>query len=417
MDLVNNTLVRESNGLLPDVNGKENEASISPATRKGYGLKKWRRIKRDATRSGGDSSDDTGHIAMQDLSNSVRKPSKRFQVLPEKSEGSVSSPNPIAGNSVDAGRTESENSEDQSSKSSTAVSAPKMRYEFSNNDKNGMSSLSGSNSTQHLQQQGKGRVEPSKKARGVKIEKENSRSSVESDLRSSNFVFAQGAYVTSNGKGSEGLENGHEDNLSWDGKKEKGGNCGSSSDRDALVESILVLQKAQEALEEEVLKFKEIGKDASKDGSVSDDENVSSFSRILQSEVLETAKREAEAELEDLFKQRIETEIEYLTISRAIQKLSIADVNLSTISEEQNSTASKLPENKTGDKATAMLGKDADKFQKLCEDIASGNETMKLQKGVCKYTSYFLVQLLSLFVIFGIFIFGLSADYVELVPT
>ncbi|KAL3614750.1 hypothetical protein CASFOL_041507 [Castilleja foliolosa] len=416
MDLVNNTLGRESNGLLHDVNGKENEASISPATRKGYGLKKWRRIKRDATKSGGDSSDDTGHIAMHDLSNSVRKPSKRFQVLPEKSEGSVSSPNPIAGNSVDAGRTESENSEDQSSKSSTAVSAPKMRYEFSNNEKNGMSSLSGIN-TQHLQQQGKGRVEPSKKARGVKIEKANSRSSIESDLRSSDFVFVQGAYVTSNGKGGEGLENGHEDNLSWDGKKEKGGNRGSSSDRDALVESILVLQKAQEALEEEVLKFKEIGKDASKDGSISDDENVSSFSRILQSEVLETAKREAEAELEDLFKQRIETEIEYLTISRAIQKLSIADVNLSTISEEQKSTASKLPENKTGDKATVMLDKDADKFQKLCEDIASGNETMKLQKGVCKYTSYFLVQLLSLFVIFGIFIFGLSPDYVEVVPT
>ncbi|XP_057497338.1 WPP domain-interacting protein 2-like [Actinidia eriantha] len=61
------------------------------------------------------------------------------------------------------------------------------------NDKNRVRTLSGKNLASAIQrgQQGKSRAETSKKHRGekVKIEKENSHSSVESDSRSSNFVF------------------------------------------------------------------------------------------------------------------------------------------------------------------------------------------------------------------------------------
>ncbi|KAK8655118.1 hypothetical protein V6N13_107710 [Hibiscus sabdariffa] len=89
--------------------------------------------------------------------------------------------------------TDSENSEDRSSESSTAASMPKMK------------NLSGNtldNSSEGVQQ-GKGIVGSSKKARGVwvKIEKENSHSSMESDSRSSNFIFTHGLIsVTSNEK-------------------------------------------------------------------------------------------------------------------------------------------------------------------------------------------------------------------------
>lgn len=297
----------------------KSELSPLPTTRKGYGLKKWRRIKRDVSK-GGESSVDTGKMVMQELSNSAAHPSKRPQVYAErqlKTEGSVSSITPVVGGldvfallgdsgsalgpSVDAG-TDSENSEDRSSKSSTAASIPKIKYEIPMvvgfpHDKSRMRSLSGKNLTHSVQrgQQGKGRIEAIKKARGerVKIEKETSHSSMESDSRSSNFVFVQGTYATSNGlrserpvdydgengdevQGSErqvsdGLkggytrddEGGFEDsspahavaNSSWEVKKERSDNHGSSSDQDPLVESIFALQAAQEALEKGWLTF------------------------------------------------------------------------------------------------------------------------------------------------------------------
>lgn len=301
----------------------EMKSGVSPSsstkTRKGYGLKKWRRIRRDSSK-GGESNADTGQMEMQDLQNSVVKP-KRMHIYAEKqqkSEGSVSSTNAVIGGldvfallgdsglamgpSVDVG-TDSENSEDRSSKSSTAASFPKMKCEIPvvvgfPQDKMRMRSLSGKNLTHSVQrgQQGKGRIEAIKKAKGerVKIEKENSQSSLESDSRSSNFVFSQGPYVTSNGvkserpvhhdgengdkvHGSQGrLNDGHlggysrnneggyeeippeEDevaDLSWEVKKDRSENHDSSSDQDPLVESIYLLQDAQEALEKGQLSF------------------------------------------------------------------------------------------------------------------------------------------------------------------
>ncbi|KAL6553340.1 hypothetical protein OROGR_007182 [Orobanche gracilis] len=438
------------------------EVFPSPAgTRKGNGLKKWRRIKRDI--KCGDGSEGTAKMAMPDLSDSVVNPNKRTQLYADrqqKSEGSVSSPNPLVenldafalfgdsgiamGRSVNAG-TDSENSEDHSSKSSTAASVPKVKCEIPMvvgfpHDKNRMKSLGRKNLTpsrQHGQHVKGGQIEATKKSRGewVKIEKENSHWSMESDLRSLNFVFMQGSYATRNG-GSEGYKNGHQVQGSSEGQfgeyedkesgdlKERSENRGSSSDQDSLVESIFELQQAQEALEEELLKFKEIGKDTSADGSLSDTrsdftimenksfeqfpsgEGVLILSPSRQSELLGIAKRNAEAELENLFKRRIEAEVEYLAISRSIRKPRVGDQ--STAPEEQRSAASKLTVNKIED---TML-------KNLHEDIESADENLKLQKSVCKYTSCFFVQVLSLlFIVFGVFIFQLSRNYVEVVPT
>lgn len=315
----NNELFPESKQKGAEVSGYVNSPSIdlkpevSPfptITRKGYGLKKWRRIKRDANRDG-DSSIDTGKMVAQDLSNSGVNPSKRMQYAErkQKSEGSVSSTNAVV-RSLDgfalldesglglgppfAAGTDSDNSEDRSSKSSTAASAPKIKYEIPvfvgfPRDKSRMRSLSGKNLTHPVQrsQQGKGRTETTKKARGerVKIEKENSHSSVESDSRSSNFVFMQGTYSINNGirnerpndygENGDGVqgsgqqvndghqggygkdgEGGYEDlspedavaDSSSDVKEERSENHGSMRDQDPLVECIFALQTAQEAL-------------------------------------------------------------------------------------------------------------------------------------------------------------------------
>lgn len=301
-------------------------------TLKGYGLKKWRRIRRDFV---GDATPslDSSKILKRGLSGSGNPNTKPLHLSPEgrqKSEGSVGSANMVAKNlgnveyspiersssgsrlavgTLFAAGTDSENSEDRSSKSSTAASAPKVRYDTAAlgnaRDKNRMKSLSGKglgNSPQRSQQ-GKARIETSKKPRGerVKIEKENSHSSMESDSRSSNFVFMQGVFsANSNGKQpglatnydgensdeaqaseqqfSEDIQTCSKENveeaedlsqddlaadLSWKEKEERTGNHRPSTDNDPLVDSILKLQSVQEALENELQKFGEIWKEPS----------------------------------------------------------------------------------------------------------------------------------------------------------
>uniref|UniRef100_A0A5B7B0M5 Putative WPP domain interacting protein 1 n=1 Tax=Davidia involucrata TaxID=16924 RepID=A0A5B7B0M5_DAVIN len=305
--------------------------SSPPGTAKGYGLKKWRRIKREFNKDG-HSNVDTSKILKRGLSSSMAKSTKSQNLtveIKQRSEGSVSSTNGMVkspgialdgfvmhGSNLDsklavgptfAAGTDSENSEDRSSKSSTAASAPKLRYENPAvvgyaREKNRMKNLSGKNLGNVVQRQGKGRIETSKKPRGerVKIEKENSHSSMESDSRSSNFVFMQGTNsVTSNGRqsgrsmnydgeNSDEAQGGEQQfskeirtgyvkenegefedlspedlaaDLSWEVKEEKSDNHRTSTDRDPLVESILTLQSTQEELEKEVQKLREIGKE------------------------------------------------------------------------------------------------------------------------------------------------------------
>lgn len=289
------------------------DSSPPVAPIKGYGLKKWRRIRREVNQDGG-SNIDTSKILKRGLSNSQpnsRKPMLSTSEMRQKSEGSVSSTNALMKSpvgSIDdfsihgenglamgpifAAGTDSENSEDWSSKSSTAASAPRMRYEISSyaRDKSKMRNLGGKNMGNSIQKinQGKG-IETSKKPRGdrVKLEKENSHSSMESDSRSSNFVFMQGFnpmaingrqsgrsvnYDGENSDEAQGSEQhfrgeqragfrknvaSFEDvsqensvaDLSWGIKEEKSGNQGSSVDRDPLLDYILMLQSAQEELE------------------------------------------------------------------------------------------------------------------------------------------------------------------------
>lgn len=290
--------------------------SNSPST-KGFGLKKWRRIRRDYfSKEDSASVVDTSKILKRGLSapgNSI-KPQRLPLDMKHNCEDSVGSANLLknvgvvdgfamhtsgldsrfAVGSVFAAGTDSDNSEDRSSKSSTAATAPKVRYDLpavSGHVKNRIKNVSGKNlvnSTQRVQQE-KGKAESSKKHRGerVKIEKENSHSSVESDSRSSNFFFMQGATLASNGKQSgrsmsydgensdedhaserhfseevqmgyskenvEEVEDISQDDLAADVssevKEEKSENNRFYKDQDPLVESILSLQSVQESLE------------------------------------------------------------------------------------------------------------------------------------------------------------------------
>lgn len=522
-------------------------SSPSPGGTKGYGLKKWRRIKRDVIKEGL-SNLDNSKLLKRGLPNSAANPNRATQSsgggLKQHSEGSVSSTNATArspGNVVDlfaaigdsgignvlrAGMVESETSEDRSSKSSTAASAPKMMYEMPvgkafASHMNRMRNLSGKNlgnSGQRVQA-GKVRTETSKKLRGdvVKIEKTNSHSSMESDSRSSNFVFMQGInFATSSGRqsgrsrnndgensdeaqgrkrqpseelpGGSGWKNGGEfqDNFQedlaadspWGIKEERSDNNGPPSDQDSLFESILTLQSAEEALENEIQKLREIGKEEStlddlvKDASTeqlqygdfsenfldsSESEVICLKQRLdlmetkldgatallkvkeakiveLQESILgsrspkvgtgcalelhQESYRDINIELEGLFKQKIEAEVEYLVISRSVQNLRVAVVDQITTLEEQRKDQARVL-NKLGDAEVkaAMLKGEALKLENYCEDIMAADETIKLKMSMCKYASCFFIQLILLLIILMFLILQFSPNDSEVVPT
>lgn len=562
----------DANVLAPDAKGKDDQQIDEPLdspstvptkssglsggsnpTTKGYGLKKWRRIRRDFVKDSSVSVD-SSKMLKRGLSGSLNQAKPpHLSETKQNSEGSIGSANILVKNSgvndylaahasssdsrfavgstFTAG-TDSENSEDRSSKSSTAASAPKARHDMNAvlghaRDKNRMKNLSGKSSGNSIQrvQQGKPRTETSKKPRGerVKIEKENSHSSMESDSRSSNFVFMQGNFsANSNGKQSGTLTNYDGENsdeaqagekqfgeelqtgysketvgdvedlslddlaadLPWEVKEEKGETDQPLIDQDPLVDSILALQSVQEALEREVQKFGEIAKEpisvsnsSIKDSSSADfasmgpeiheassscqlsseetrqsdscfmetqmhslKQNKSSLEskleeatamlKVKESRIVELEEsgsaielqqkqcREMETELEDLFKQKIEAEVEYLTLTRTIQKLRAGDQIM--IYEEQKALAGEQAQmlNKLGEAEgkAAMLKKQAEKLETYCGDILGSEEVMKMEKRLCKVTLCFLIQLL-LLLAFGLFVFQLPPHSSVVVPT
>ncbi|MBA0771005.1 hypothetical protein Gotri_019540 [Gossypium trilobum] len=546
----------------------ESRAASSPPTAKGYGLKKWRRIRRDfvkdptATVDGckilkrGLSGSANPTEPQQNASAEIKQNNKlhigplnilkNTNVASGFMNHSPSSDSRFAVGVPSAATTDSENSEDRSSKSSTAASMPKARYDLATvlgyvHGKNRMKNLSGKfvgNSSKKAQQ-GKGYVESSKKPRGerIKIEKENSQSSVESDSRSSNFGFVLSPVsVTSNGKQSgssmnhdrrngdeahEGEGQSNEEvqtthrkessceieelslddlaaNLSWEAKEEKSESHQPSPDQDPLVNSILSLRSVQKALESELYKFGEIGKEnASQDDdlvSMKNDHVDSTFAdqetspsdrlasekmsgstlgsletqlftlthkvKYLESKLeearavlqardskiseLETSVngsrsrkeepgstaglrqekyREMEFDLEGLFQQRMEAEIEFLTLTRAVQKLKVSVGNHQfKVSEDQMPFAweqawmsNKLGEAENTAAATPMI--QARELEKSYGDALGTNNVLMMQRRVFKVTLCFFTQLVLLILVFVWVVLQLSSHSGMVVPT
>ncbi|KAJ1416975.1 WPP domain-interacting protein 1 [Sesbania bispinosa] len=261
----------DANTLKPDqkgvVVGVDSEEAVNPKVTptKGFGLKKWKRIRRNVVKDP-NSSADSSKVLKRGLSGSgnanLTENQPYLRDVKEKNDGSsnmfgdvvFSDGNAIHGSSSDSRYalgsgfvvgTDSENSEDRSSKSSTAASEPKLRHEKSRSKNTNSKNLA--NLAQRVQQ-GKGRVESSTKPGGgarVKIEKENSLSSMESDSRSSNFK--QGiSTVSSNGKHSgkpyvyDGGNSGeaHTNEHFTEGVEASFGNENMGEDEDLLPENL-----------------------------------------------------------------------------------------------------------------------------------------------------------------------------------
>lgn len=527
--------------------GSEEAVNSKGAPRKGVGLKKWKRIRRNVVRDHNSSADESGKVLKRGLSGSGNlNLSENLRGVKEKNDGSSSAfgnvvfsdGHAIRGSSTDSRYavgsgfvvgTDSENSEDRSSKSSTAASEPKVRHEKGRGSRN-TNSKNLVNSAQKVQQ-GKGWIESSAKPGGggrVKFEKENSISSLDSDSRSN---YRQGVFstVTSNGKHSGnphvydggndgeahtnehftkedeagyGNENGEDEDLqensaanqSWDAPEEKSENNQSTSAEDPLIESIRSLQAVQEALEEEVQKFREIDTEvvSPEDDSVkcssasagitavdlglhksflsshssADETNqaassslefqISSLkqhvnlleskleelqgvlatkdSRIVELETaLTTGKfpkeesantlgyKEVEYEIEDLFRQKVEAEVEYLAIAKVMQNLKVgADLQFTLLEEQE-----KLSENQAqvlnkiidAESKASVLKNKAEELEKYCGDSLVIEESFLLQKRVCKVSFYLFLQFMMLILFFWFLLSQLSQNSGVVVPT
>lgn len=327
-------------------------ASKTSSTKKGYGLKKWRRIRRDTNKEGS-ASVDSGVILKRRLSLAEPPKSRDDNKLKNDSGGeaeteaeeSVASldsrnagitgmvPHEIAagalgpelellvtstGFSVGA---ESDNSDEWSGKLSVG-NAPRLRHETGFGRDRSSRVRSGVRGSGHaLQQRGQrgrsGGIEISKMISGdqIRFEKENSFSSVESDLRNPSVVFGRRGSLFSNGKHSEKplsfggehsdegqaseevKENGRNEDLDSDQAEESVKNCTSSplqSDVDPLAESIMLLKVAHEALENEIQKLAEI-KDATPtiDGDLyyQFDETEGSSTATLEAHLIELSEK------------------------------------------------------------------------------------------------------------------------------
>ncbi|KAK4781677.1 hypothetical protein SAY86_015779 [Trapa natans] len=497
----------------------KSHAGSSPPTTKGYGLKKWRRIRRDIQKDSSAIVDSSK--AMKRIFPSPANPTRPFHSN-DAMAGSTSgmrydgtSDGPAAFGSNMSSRlaagAESDYSEDRSSKSSTAASVPKFRFEIPSgtgyatgkiriNNLSGKTT-SGSEKVSHLE---KGQLESSKKQRGdrIKIEKENSQSSGESDSRSSEFVFTHANFsATSNGKRadnhdgecsddaeeskvqfSEEGQNGYSKQNSglfddrsqddstagmpWRPKREKHENSNSSVDRDPLVESILSLQSVQELLEKELQKFSDIPKeplspplanstgpcdvqlDSQQTGHIpqsfmetqvltltekikdletkleeartslqTKEDHISELMTSLSLRKLpkeEQGSGEFEAEHEGIFRQKIEAEIEYLGITRALQKLKAE--------EQQNMVdgQSKMKGKLGKVEADAALlkkwtGEEVDGH--IMADTQGLDEVLSFQKQICKASFYLILQLVLLLVICLLFASRLSPKSAVSLPT
>lgn len=124
----------------------------------------------------------------------------------------------------------------------------------------------------------------------------------------------------------------------------------------------------------------------------------------LLSKLTEIENRDEQRELENLFVQRIEAEVEYILISKMVEKRRVG-----TNAEQCQMLY------KSGDRTTTIK---KDSWKRVnWEGTASADETLKLQKRVFVHTSYFSLQLFLLLLILGVLIFQFSPNYIEFVPT
>ncbi|KAL0717125.1 hypothetical protein Bca4012_066447 [Brassica carinata] len=372
-------------------------------TRKGFGLKKWRRIKRDGPakdEATTPAADDGSKLLKRGLTGLANPPLKHVDLSSvearQSSEGSVGSVNMAVhhhlqgvANGFSTGRgfmfdvgQGFEKSEEEHSGNSIAVK-----------NVGGGKIVSGS--------QGKIWRDTIKNATQKPC------SSMDSDLRSSDFVFSSGAVsaVKNHGENDEskevqtyrGSQEGEQDEDE-DDECEKNNNCWA--EKDQIADSIKHLEALHDALWKELQSFQELGKETCRE-----DKSTSSGSEVLilkqkvkdlqhkleearadldakEARIQELENSKIESELEVIFQRKIEAEIMHLVLTRSLS---------SSLQEQPN------------------------KVHSLAED-PEPNRGNILGK-TCKSSFYFLTQLILLVSVLRFLLLQCSPESRLVIPT
>ncbi|KAG2579609.1 WPP domain-interacting protein 1 [Panicum virgatum] len=511
------------------------KSSPAVAATKGRGLRRWRRIRREqgqlreghasAVGGGGAGDEDSAQLHKRRLPLPAGAPKGKHEAPVAEAESSTASvesrfvpPGKLdpglgllaapAGFSVGAGGADSDNSEDRSSKSSTAASAPRVlpRHDHASlfqRERDRLSprvrarapaaSLHGRNPRAARSRADRRRVVYSA---AVPTEADNSRSSVESDLRSSNALKLKArqsgagpngvhkvfsdycdlsdeeqpseevrstGYCKANGSSVVGRSvhisvdsgNGVDDTFD-EASVGKGQNGRMHSGADHYSEStLLLLQRAQEALENEIEKIMAIGKEPTDDLDVHDDEWSGSVhleepfeevnerikhleSRLVEASALIKEKasriREFEAttienanlllsqsELDQLYKEKMEAEIQCTILTRAYQaSVTLAQDQMAlyeaqkSLCEDYKQLGLKLQH---AENRAMVLEEMAEKLQVQCKELSSSSEVLHLQSKASRVSIFCFVQFLLLCIAIGAYLMRLSTSSTEVVPT
>uniref|UniRef100_A0A0D9X9C2 Uncharacterized protein n=1 Tax=Leersia perrieri TaxID=77586 RepID=A0A0D9X9C2_9ORYZ len=444
--------------------GESPPAGTSPGSSpvikpKGHGLRRWRRIPRQQhiggdVAGGGAAGEDTAaaqlhkrrmpvagggprgkHEVVSEEEGSAASVESRF-VPPAKLDPSLGELIASAGFSVGAGgAADSVNGDDRSSgKSPTTASFPRHHdlspFPFA----------------------GKNPRAARARVFDAGAEQGNSRSSVESDqLSSSNAVISRQSIAGFAGNGFHKVDCDHGDEGRSIGSVEGklglaqgivnsvadfaersvgNGDDGSRvrSSADPYEESILLLKRTQEALENEIRKFAVISKESSDDfdgcdddcsGSVHLEEPLEETSQNIKN--LESRLEEA-SYLDQLFLEKTEAEIQSIILTRAAQTWTpqvedqIALYNAQkSLSGNYKQLELKLQQTKN---RAVMLEEMAEKLKAECDYLSGSSDVLRFQSRASRVSLFCFIQFILLFTAIATFLARLLPSPTEdVVPT
>jgi len=161
---------------------------------------------------------------------------------------------------------------------------------------------------------------------------------------------------------------------------------------------------------------------AAKDSRIVELETALSSGKFPKEESANTlGYKEIEYEIEDLFRQKVEAEVEYLAIAKVMQNLKVgADLQFTLLEEQE-----KLSENQAqvlnkiveAESKASVLKNKAEELEKYCDDSLVIEESFLLQKRVCKVSFYFFLQFMMLILFFSFLVSQLSQNSGVVVPT
>jgi len=251
----------------------------------------------------------------------------------------------------------------------------------------------------------------------------------------------------------------------FEGSNGKGENGGIHSGLDPYTDSISILQSAQEALENEIQMFVEIGKENSDDSAANYSENEWSSSpdceefseevgeklklleskleeasslidekdsRILELDTLnQTQPREAglynskllslQSEVDQLLMEKMEAEIQCFILKRASQTWQPQTEDQGTLYEAQKSLSEdhkqlEVKLRHTENRAK-MLEEMTEKLESQCKELSNASEVLKLQAGASRASLFCSIQLVLLCIALWTFVTRFLPSPAEFVPT